>query len=152
MQATQQKTGLRGLLISTIAILILFIAQGWSGNWASFYLIWPGSNPGATFLQVVSWLDLYHIKTGFAIGGLAVLVVVLAFISRSNLYIRIFAILGLVITVLAVTGGFIFVNSAYQDRLSLGQMADSFIGAFTAYFLMLFFMFYNPRFPWSRKK
>jgi hypothetical protein len=143
----------RGILwISTIVVVILIAAQGWTGNWTVFYLLWPGSNVSSTFMLVTAKMAIYHERVGFAIGAISILIIIFAFLSKSNLYVRVFAILGFGITVLAVMGGFMFVNSSLQDRLSLGQMADSFLGVFAAYFLMLFFLNKTPRFPWSRGK
>jgi hypothetical protein len=141
-----------GLWISTIVILVLFTAQGWTGNWATFYLLWPGSNVSDMFLQVTANLAVYHMKMGYAIGAVSILIIIFDFLAKSNIYVKVFSILGLIITAVAALGGYLFVSSSFEDRLSLGQMADAFIGAFIAYFLMLFFMNKVPRFPWSRAK
>jgi hypothetical protein len=147
-----QKVSRIGLWVSTIVILLLVAVQGWSGGWSAFYLIWPGSNVGATFLHIVAWLAAYHRKLGFAIGGISILIIIFAFLSKTNIYVRILTILGLAVTVSAALGGYLYVHSSLQDRLSLGQMADSFIAVFAVYFLQLFFMNKTPRFPWSRAK
>jgi hypothetical protein len=141
-----------GLWISTILILILVAVQGVSGNWTVFYLLWPGYTAGETFLRIVVWLSLFHIKTGFAIGAISILVIIFAFLSKSNWYVRIFSLLGLAVTISAAMGGYLFVTTAFQDRLSLGQMADSFVAVFAAYFLMFFFMNKVPHWPWLRAK
>jgi hypothetical protein len=147
-----QKVSRLGLWVSIIVILLLVAVQGWSGGWCAFYLIWPGSNAGATFLHIVAWLTAYHRKLGFAIGGISVLIIVFAFLSKASIYVRVLAVLGLAVTVSAALGGYLYVHSSLQDRLSLGQMADSFIGVFAAYFLQLFFMNKTPRFPWTRAR
>jgi hypothetical protein len=140
------------LWILIVANLILVAAQGWSGNWSVFYLLWPGYHPGAAFVNFVAGLAEYHSKMGFAIGVISVIILVFAFLAKKNIFVRIFGVLGLAVTVLAVLGGVIYVDSAFQDRLSLGQMADSSIGVFAAYFLMLLFTFWTPRFSSSRRQ
>ena len=137
-----------GLWISIILVLILTTVQGVSGNWTVFYLLWPGYNAGDTFLRIVVWLSFFHIKTGFAIGAVSILIIVFAFLSKSNWYVRAFSVVGLAVMFSAAMGGYLFVTTAFEDRLSLGQMADSSIAVFAAYFLMLFFMNKVPRWPW----
>jgi hypothetical protein len=148
----QNVTSLRGLWISTIGVLLIDAVQGLTGNWATFFLAWPNSDVGNTILQVTARMASYHIKVGFAVGALSILIVVFAFASKSSMYVRIFSVLGLVITLSAVWGGLLFVSSMFVDRLGLGQMADSFVGAFSSYFLMLVSLALTSRFPWSRKK
>ena len=147
-----QKISLAALWVSTGLLLVVMAVQGISGNWAVFYLVWPGSNVGGTFLDFVAQLANYHVSAGYVIGGFSILVIIFAFLSRASIYVRAFAIVGFALTASAAYGGYSFVNSAFQDRLSLGQMADSFVGAFAAFFLQLFFMGRKTKFPWSRLK
>ena len=137
-----------GLWISTILVLLLAAVQGVSGNWTVFYLLWPGYNAGDIFLRVVVWLSIFHIKLGFAIGAVSILIIIFAFLSKSNWWVRIFSVVGLGVTFSAAMGGYLFVTTGFEDRLSLGQMADSSIAVLAAYFLMLFFMNKAPSWPW----
>ena len=148
---TLQKACHRSLWISAIIVLVLDAVQGWSGDWAAFFR-GPGGNLSHTFMLVVTKLTIYHKTMGFVIGAISILIIIFAFLARSSRYVRVFAILGFAITVSAAMGGFLYVTSRFQDRLALGQMADSFIGAFAAYFLILFFLNKTPKFPWSRGK
>ena len=134
------KVFLKGLWIATILILVLDVAQGWSGGWSAFFLDWPGADVTNYFLMFTAKLALYHHKMGFAIGALSILIIIFAFLAKSNLYVRVFAVLGFVTTFLAALGGILYVESGLQDRLSLGQMSDAFIGAFAFYFLLLFLL------------
>jgi len=86
------------------------------------------------------------------VGGLSVVILFFAFFSKSNLLVRIFAVVGFGVVVVAVMGGFIYVTSGLQDRLSLGQMADALAGVFAAYFIQLIFMFKTPGFLRRRAK
>ncbi len=141
MKQTFQQWSWKGLWISTIALLVLMTVQGFSGNWITIFLRWPGvPNLSDQFIQAMIGLSSYHSFMGYAIGCISVLCLVLAFTSRSSIYVRILAVLGLVITVSAAIGGTLYSSSGYQDRWSLGQMMDSFVGAYAAYFLQLFFM------------
>jgi hypothetical protein len=142
----------KALWICTLAVLAILTVQGFSGNWITLFLILPGgsANLGDAFIQAMAGLASYHVYMGFAIGVFSILEVTLAFISRSSIYVRILAVLGLAITFSAALGGYLFVSSGYRDRWPLGQMMDSFIGAYVAYFLQLFFMNRTPRFPWTK--
>jgi hypothetical protein len=139
------------LWTSTLAILVVMSIQALSGNWITYFLILPGApaNLSQSFIGALVKLAIYHKLMGFVIGGISILVLIFAFIRRSSIYVRIFAVLGFIITVSAGIGGFLFVKSGFQDRFALGQMADSFVGAYAAYFLQLFFMNKSPRFPWT---
>jgi hypothetical protein len=148
-----QKVSLRGLWISTLAVLVVMSVQAWSGNWITFLLILPGgpSDLSAQFVQAMANLSICHAIMGFVTGVGSIIVLIFAFIYKSSIYVRIFAILGLIITASAAIGGVLFAQSGFQDRWPLGQMADSFVGAFAAYLLQLFFMNRTPNFPWIAK-
>ena len=148
-----QKIYLRGLWISTIAILLLSALQGLSGHWIVLFLLWPGGPAsGTTFIQAMGDLSTYHRIAGFVTGALSILVLFFAFFSKATIYVRVFAVLGFAMTALAAIGGILYVTSRFLDRWSLGQMADAFVGVFGAYFIQLFFMNKTPKFPWSRMK
>jgi hypothetical protein len=137
------------LWVFTIAILALIAVQGLSGNWITYYMVLPGGPTLAPGLPVfLAELSVYHVRTGFAIGAISILVLVLAFLKKSNIYLRVFSVVGLLLTASAAMGGYLFVMSGFQDRWPLGQMTDSFVGAFAAYFIQLFFM---NGIPWARK-
>ncbi len=141
-----------GLWVSTIITLLIAALQGLSGNWITFFLFLPGApNYGQTFLAAMVKLSSYHRAAGFAICGLAVITLLFAFNSKQNLLVRIFAVVGLVLTILAAVGGILYVASETADRMSLGQMADSFIGVFAAYFIQMIFMIKTPKFHWRSR-
>ena len=149
----QRRAAVWGLWVSTILILLTSALQGLSGHWILFFAVWPGGpNPGPAFVQAMTTLTHYHIYAGFATGWLAVFVLVFAFIAKTNKYVRIFAVVGFILTVIAASGGVLYVRSGLQDRWSVGQMADAFVGVFGAYFIQLFFMNKIPRFPWNRAR
>jgi hypothetical protein len=139
------------LWVSTLAILVFLTIQAFSGNWITYFLILPGAPANLTqsFTNAMAKLATYHVVAGFVTGGISILVLIFAFIRRSSIYVRIFAVLGFIITISAGIGGFLFVKSGFQDRWALGQMTDSFVGAYAAYFLQLFFMNKTPKFPWT---
>jgi hypothetical protein len=142
-----------GLWISTILALLIAALQVLSGHWVSFFLLWPGGpSLGIIFIRGLMALAIYHRIAGFAIGGLSILILLFAFFSRSSIWVRSFAIMGLVMTALAASGGILYITSSLMDRLSLGQMADAAIGVFGAYFIQLFFMNKTPRLPWQQAK
>lgn len=148
-----RKICLWGLWISTIIVLLLVAEQGLSGHWVTFYLLWPGGPTlGNGFLNAMTVLGSYHRAIGFAIGAIAVLILFFAFFAKTSIYVRVLAILGFAMTVVTAAGGYVYVTSGFQDRWSLGQMADAFVAVFGLYFIQLFFMNKTPRFPWNREK
>src|ERR1039457_6550029 len=95
-----QKVAQKALWIATIAILVISAAQGISGHWVTFYLIWPGSESSAqTFLRAMLDLANYHKAAGVAVGVLSILILILALGSLPSIYVRILSLVGLVLTV-----------------------------------------------------
>jgi hypothetical protein len=119
----------------------------------TYFLILPGGSPAFSqaFILGLVKLALYHRIMGFAITALSILVLVFAFLKKSSIYVRVFAVLGFILTAVAALGGYLFFISQFQDRLALGQMADAFIGVEAAYFLQLFFMNRTPGFRFNSK-
>ena len=139
--------------IATIAVTLLAALQALSGHWVIFFLLWPGGpNYGSAFAQAMVTLGSYHRIAGFIVGGFSIVILFFAFFSKSSIYVRIFAVVAFIMTALAASGGFLYVRSGYLDRMSLGQMADAFVGVFGAYLIQFFFMNKTPRFPWSRAR
>lgn len=129
-------------------ILTLLTLQGLSGNWITYFLILPGgpANLSQVFVSGLVKLAMYHKIMGLFIGLLSMLILIFAFTRRWSRYVRIFAVLGFIITALAAIGGYLFVQSGLTDRWPLGQMSDAFVGCYAAYFLQLFFMNKTPSF------
>lgn len=138
---------------STGVILALLTLQGLSGNWITYFLVLPGGPAGLSkvFIGGLVSLALYHRVMGFIIGFLSILILILAFVRRWSNYVRLFAVIGFIITALAAMGGYLFVKSGFEDRWPLGQMSDAFIGAYAAYFIQLFFMNKTPTFRSASK-
>jgi len=103
-------------------------------------------------MRAMADLGTYHKITGFVIGALSITIPSLAFLARANNYVKVFSLLGFVVTILAAIGGVAYVNSGFGDRLGLGQMADAAVGVFVAFSLQLFFMNQVPRAPWNKEK
>jgi heme A synthase len=139
MKEKVQRNLSTALWASTGVILALLTLQGLSGNWITYFLVLPGGPAGLSqvFIGGLVSLALYHRVTGFIIGFLSILVLILAFVRRWSNYVRLFAVLGFIITALAAMGGYLFVKSGFEDRWALGQMSDAFVGAYAAYFLQL---------------
>jgi hypothetical protein len=139
------------LWVSTIVILVLVSLQGFSGNWVTYFLILPGGSSffSQAFILGLVKLGIYHRIMGFVITLISIVVLVFAFLKKSSIYVRVFAVLGFVLTAVAALGGYLFFVSKFQDRLALGQMADAFVGADAAYFLQLFFMNRTPSFRFN---
>jgi hypothetical protein len=154
MKEKSQLLFARVLWILTMVILAVTTVQAISGNWITYFAILPGgsANLSQAFLQAMAGLATYHRIVGFVMGGLSILTLVFAFLHKSGIYVRIFAILGLAAMASAAIGGYLFVQSGFQDRWSLGQMSDSFVGVYAAYFIQLYFMNKNHGFPFGKAK
>ncbi|MDO8567830.1 MAG: hypothetical protein Q7R57_03850 [Dehalococcoidales bacterium] len=140
-----RKFSLRGLWICTLLVLLIAAGQGLSGHWVLFYLLWPGgSGVGQAFMLAMVKLGIYHIAAGFTVGILSILILIFAFLAKSNFYVRILAVVSFIITFVAVLGGYWYVTSGFTDRWALGQMADAFVGVFAGYFIQLIFMLVKP--------
>ncbi len=133
----------RGLWICTIAIVATAAFQALSGHWVAFFLFWPGFPSLENYLGLLNTLASLHRVFGVITGVLSIATLVFALLSKPGLIVRICAIVGLVMVGLAVLGGYLYVTSVFQDRWSLGQMADAFVGVFGAYFIQLIFMVAN---------
>jgi hypothetical protein len=142
-----------GLWVLTILVVLLSAVQALSGHWVVFFFLWPGGTSfGSSFMRAMADLGSYHRSAGFAIAGLAVLILLCVFLSRWSVYVRLLAVLGLVLVGLSAWGGYQYYTSGYQDRWFLGQMADASVGVIGIYLIQLFFMNKTPRFPWSKSK
>ncbi len=136
----------------TIAIVLLSAVQVISGHWVTFYLLWPGGpslGSRETFIPAMVKLGSFHKVLGLAIGALALVILPTAVWSKSSRYVMACAVVGLGMAALTVAGGILFVTSGFQDRWSLGQMADASVGVSIAFLVQLFFMNATPKFPWS---
>jgi hypothetical protein len=153
MMKTQSSFSQRALWVSTILMVLVSAVQGISGNWITFFLIWSGGPAwGDAFTRAMGSLAAYHMFMGFALGALSILIILLAFYSKSSRWVKIISIIGLVMVALAASGGMLYVNSGLQDRVALGQMADALVGTVGIYLIQLFFMNRTPVFPWDRAK
>jgi hypothetical protein len=141
-----------GLWISTIIIVLLAALQALSGHWIIYFFLWAGGpDYGNAFVRAMASLASYHRMAGFTVGALSIVVLFFAFASKPNRWVRIFAVLGFIMTALAASGGILYVTSGFGDRMALGRMADAFVGVFGAYFIQLFFMNGIPRIPWRNR-
>ncbi|HTY82462.1 MAG TPA: hypothetical protein VMB24_06730 [Dehalococcoidales bacterium] len=137
------------LWITTIIIVLLAAIQALSGDWVTYFLLWPGGpSYGNSFVQAMVQLASYHKYAGFAVGTLSILALIFAFTSKRNNWVKAFSVVGFIMTALAASGGVLYVRSGFGDRMALGQMSDAFVGVFGAYFIQLFFMNGVPRISW----
>ena len=132
------------LKIAIVAILIVLSMQGWSGDAANLFAVFP-SGPAAHslngFVQAISSagvFEIYHAAEGFLLLILSIVVLALSMRSRPN-SVRICAILGLLAVASAAAGGILFVLSGFQDNGNSAQMGGSFIAAYAFYFIELYY-------------
>jgi heme A synthase len=132
---------LPALWVATILILVITTVQGVTGRWYVFYFLWPnGPTIASWFMPYLVKMGPFHKVVGFVIGGLSILIFIFALGSKSRGWVKIFAFVGLVVTIVAAVGGIMYVTSGLKDRWSLGQMADAMSGVLLAYLVQFYFM------------
>jgi hypothetical protein len=146
VERTAQLRGLRALIVTT---LVLLTAQGWFGDTVNIFIAPPNgtARPAATvsdFLHAVGSLQppfflVWHTFEGLALVVLALAVAILSFFWSPSKGVRMCAVLGLLFTLLAALGGYLFVMSGFKDGASSAQMGGSFIGSYALYFLTLYY-------------
>jgi hypothetical protein len=138
---------LRPLKLMTVFNLVLLSLQAWTGDVMVIFAAFP---QGAlnTFadayqaLQSVGWpapLAIVHAVGGILILLLALGIVVVAFRRTKSRSVRVTSLLGLIAVLSAVVGGYLFVFSGFLANGNSAQMGGSFIGAYAANFLVLYF-------------
>jgi hypothetical protein len=93
-------------------------------------------------LQSVGWpasLAIVHAVGGILILLLTLGIVVVAFRRTKSRSVRVASFLGLIAVLSAVVGGYLFVFSGFLANGNSAQMGGSFIGAYAANFLVLYF-------------
>ncbi len=139
----------RALRILVVITLVLLTVQGWLGDEVNLFGAPPdGTPPPAAslsgFLRAVASLHpalflLWHTVEGVVLVVLAVAVSVGAFLWSDSTGVRAWSVLGLLTMVSAAVGGYLFVMSGFTDGGASAQMGGSFIGAYAAYFLTLYY-------------
>ena len=137
---------LRGLLVTTLVILAV---QGWFGDFVTVFvspangITPPAITPSGLIHALQSlptpFFPLWHAFEGLALVVLSITIAVLAFAWSRSRGVRAWAVVGLVAVLSAALGGFLFVKSGFADGGNSMQMGGSFIGAFAAYFLTLYY-------------
>ena len=112
---------LRGLWVCTAAILVTSAYQALGGHWISFFLFWPGFESLQHHISLLGALASLHGVLGFLTCALSIPLLVFAFLSKPNVFVRIFAAVGFAMVFVAVLGGYPCVTSMFKDpeRLAL---------------------------------
>ena len=135
----------RPLLILVIHILIGLTAQAWIGDFVNLFAVFPNGKVGHTLdsffwaIKAAGNMEIAHAVLGALLLFFAIAILVVAFRSATRKGARICAIIGLIAILSAAYGGIAFVFSGFKDNGNSMQMAGSFIGAYAAYFLVLYF-------------
>ena len=135
----------KNLRILIVVILILLTAQGWTGDFANLFAVFPtGSFSGSMtgFLQALDSagiIVIYHAVEGAMLIAISAGILVLSFKSSNSTSLRSCAILGLGTVVAAAMGGILFVSSNFTNNANSAQMGGSFIGAYAFFFMTLYF-------------
>ena len=137
---------LRGL---TVAIVVILLVQGWFGDFVTVFVapstgVTPPEVTPAGLLHALAKLPtplfpLWHASQGLLLVLLAITVLILAFAWSHSRGVRAWSVVGLLATLSAALGGFLFVKSGFADGGSSMQMGGSYLGALASYFLVLYF-------------
>ena len=135
----------RPLLILVVHILVGLTAQAWIGDFVNLFAVFPNGKVGHTLdsffwaIKAAGNMEIAHAVLGALLLFFAIAILIVAFRSTTRKGARICAIIGLIAILSAAYGGIAFVFSGFKDNGNSMQMAGSFIGAYAAYFLVLYF-------------
>ena len=145
MDGVTETRSWRPLRLSIVATLLLLGVQGWTGDFVNvfqtstfsssvnqsiggFFQAVLGNGPALTVHGMLGFLIL--------ISSIGVLAVSLRYHRRS---VKIGAALGLIVTIIAGLGGYLFVLSGFSAGGNSMQMGGSYVGAFALYFITLYY-------------
>jgi ABC-type multidrug transport system permease subunit len=135
----------RPLLVLVIHILIGLTVQGWLGDFANLFAVFPNGTVGHTLgsffraVKAAGNMEVAHAILGALLLIFAIATLTVAFRGIFSIGARICAIIGLIAILSAAYGGIAFVFSGFQNNSNSMQMGGSFIGAYASYFLVLYF-------------
>lgn len=141
---------MRNLKILIVTLLIFISIEGLTGNYVNLFSAFPSGSVALSFsglinaLQGAGLLTVFHASLGVLILATSVIVLILSLRTKMK-SISIFSILGLFAVASAVAGGLLFVFSGFSNNGDSAQMGGSFIGAYTFYFIELYFTHENPK-------
>ena len=132
---------MRALRWMVIMTLVLLTVQGWTGDFANLFAVFPSGGVAASFggfwaaVGSAGAIVAYHALEAAALLVCSVVILALSLRERVG---RLFALLGMASVVSAAIGGVLFVLSGFQNNPNSAQMGGSFIGAYAFYFLTLY--------------
>jgi hypothetical protein len=135
----------RPLRLSIVATLLLLSIQGWTGDFVNVFLTSTYSanvsqSIGGFFQAVLAGGPALtvHGMLGLLVllSSIGVLIVSLRYRRRS---VKIGAALGLIVTVVAGLGGYLFVLSGFSAGGDSMQMGGAYLGAYALYFITLYY-------------
>jgi succinate dehydrogenase/fumarate reductase cytochrome b subunit len=145
MRAKSAEVAARRLWMTVVAILVLLTVQGYTGGFIVLFAVFPSAinSTISGFYQALTdagLLTVYHASEGLVLVLISILIVVLALVYRSNIGVRVSAVIGMTAVISAAVGGILFVLSGFKNEGNSAQMAGSYIGAYASNFLVLYFL------------
>jgi hypothetical protein len=125
--------------------LIILTIQGWFGDTVNIFVAPPGTNSSVQFSALLPTITNYgffliwHAFEGLLLVVLSIALIVASFRWSKKRSVRILSILGALMIISATIGGLSFVLSGFNAGGSSAQMGGSFIGAYTFYFMELYY-------------
>jgi hypothetical protein len=119
--------------------------QGWLGDTVNLFAVFPTGKVTyslagfATAVSAVGPLSIIHVLNACLLLILGIIVVIMTFKRTKSKGAKISSILGVLFILSAMMGGVLFVLSGFSNNAYSAQMGGSFIAAYAAYFIVLYY-------------
>lgn len=146
MKANITRASLHKLRIIIVVLLAFMTFQGWLGDTINLFAVFPTVTVNYSltgFIEAVSAVGpllIIHILNACLLLILGIVVVIMTFKRTESKGARISSILGVWFIISAIIGGILFVLSGFANNAYSAQMGGSFIAAYAAYFVVLYYV------------
>lgn len=146
MKANITRASLHKLRIIIVVLLAFMTFQGWLGDTINLFAVFPTVTVNYSltgFIEAVSAVGpllIIHILNACLLLILGIVVVIMTFKRTESKGARISSILGVWFIISAIIGGILFVLSGFSNNAYPAQMGGSFIAAYAAYFVVLYYV------------
>jgi hypothetical protein len=136
----------RKMRIMIVVVLVILTVQGWFGDTTNIFV--TTSSITAPLFSIAGFFHTamsqgfilaWHTTEGILLFFLSIAVLGLSFVWSKARSVRILAVLGIFAVFSAALGGYLFTLSGFSNGGNSAQMGGSFIGAYAAYFIMLYY-------------
>lgn len=145
MKTNATRASLHKLRIIIVVLLAFMTFQGWLGDTLNLFAVFPAGTVNysltgfAEAISAVGPLLIIHILNACLLLILGIVVAKMTFKRTESKGARISSILGIWFIISAIMGGVLFVLSGFANNAYSAQMGGSFIAAYAAYFVVLYY-------------